>query len=82
MPRLSLWARVKCLRRLYKICGRHGILPKAMKIPIRYERSGDPRYRSGNADVWKCEYDGRDVAVKMIRTYTSDCLKKIVGVSC
>ena len=81
MPDLSLSVRVKCLRRVYRNCGRHGLLPKALKIPICYDRTGYPCYSGGNADVWKGEYDGRDVAVKVIRTYTSGNLKKILGVS-
>ena len=82
MPDLSLSVRVKCLRWVYRLCGRHGLLPKTLKIPICYDRTGYPRYSGGNADVWKGEYDGRDVAVKVIRTYSSDNLKKILGVSC
>ena len=82
MPHLSLWARVKCLRRLYRTCGYHGLLPKAIKIPICYDRTGLPLYSGGNADVWKGEYCGQDVAVKVIRTYTKSDLQKIVGVSC
>ena len=82
MPDLSLSVRVKCLRRVYRTCGRHGLLPNALKVPICYDRTGYPRYSGGNADVWKGEYCGRDVAVKVIRTYSSDNLKKILGVSC
>ena len=82
MPDLSLSVRVKCLRRVYRTCGRHGLLPKALKVPICYDRTGYPSYSGGNADVWKGEYRGRDVAVKVIRTYSSDNLKKILGVSC
>ena len=81
MPRLSLWARVKCLRRLYRTCGRHGLLPKALKIPICYDRTGPPLCSGGNADVWKSEYCGRDVAVKVIRTYAKSNLQKMLGVS-
>ena len=81
MPDLSLSVRVKCLRRVYMVCGRHGLLPKALNIPICYDRTGYPLYSSGNADVWKGEYCGRDVAVKVIRTYSSDNLKRILGVS-
>jgi len=31
--------------------------------------------------VWKGEYSGRDVAVKVIRTYSNSDLQKIIGVS-
>ena len=82
IPDLSLWVRVKCLRRMYRTCGRHGLLPKTLEIPICYDRTGYPRYSGGNADVWEGEYCGRDVAVKVIRTYSSSNLKRVVGVSC
>ena len=82
MPDLSLSVRVKCLRRVYRTCGRHGLLPNALKVPICYDRNEYPLYSGGNADVWKGECSGRDVAVKVIRRYSSDDLKKILGVSC
>ena len=81
MPRLSLWARVKCLRRLYRTCGSHGLLPKALKVPICFDRTETPLCSGGNADVWKGEYLGRDVAVKVIRTYKRGILQKTIGVS-
>jgi len=39
-------------------------------------------YRGGFADVWKGKYRGRDVAVKVIRTYSTSDLQKVIGVSC
>ena len=82
MPNLSLSARVKCLRRLYRACGSHGILPKTLRIPVCFDHTAYPLYRGGYADVWKGEHCGRDVAVKVIRTYSRSKLKKIIGVSC
>ena len=32
--------------------------------------------------MWKGEHSGRDVAVKVIRTYSNSDLQKVVGVSC
>ena len=51
-------------------------------IPIRYDRTGDALYRGGYADVWKGEYCGRDVAVKVLRTYSNSDFRKIIGVGC
>ena len=82
MPELSLRVRVKCLRRLCRTCGYHGILPEASKISISYDRTADPKYSGGFADVWKVEYCGRDVAVKALRTYTGSDRQKTHGVSC
>ena len=82
MPDLSPWARNQCLRPLYRTCGRYALLPKTMEIPICYDRTGDALYSGGYADVWKGQYLGRDVAVKVIRTYSSSDLEKVIGVSC
>ena len=38
-------------------------------------------YRGGYADVWKGEYCGRDVAVKVIRTHSNDESPKVAKVS-
>ena len=37
-------------------------------------------YKGGYADVWKGEHRGREVAVKVIRTYSDDELRKIIHV--
>ena len=79
-PDLSLSARVKCLRRLYRTCGSRGLLPKALKIPACYDRTAYPLYKGGFADVWKGDYDGQDVAVKVMRIYSNSDLRKIIGV--
>ena len=50
-----------------------------MKISVLY--GGVASYKGGFADVWKGEHCGRDVAVKVIRTYSNSDLQKIIGVS-
>ena len=80
-PELSLSARVKCLRRLYRTCGFHELLPKNLKVSVSYNRNEYPLFRGGYADVWKGEHCGRDVAVKVIRIYSRSDLQKITGVS-
>ena len=52
-----------------------------MKIPVSYNQTSDALYRGGFADVWKGEYCGRDVAVKVIRTYSTSDLQMVIGVS-
>ena len=64
------------------MCGRHALLPKALAIPICYDRSSVAMYKGGFADVWKGEHRGQDVAVKVLRTYSNSNFQKIVGVSC
>ena len=81
MPDLSPWARKKCLKLLCKTCGLHARLPRALNIPICYDRTGVTSFRGGFADVWKGTHCGREVAVKVIRTYSNSDLQKIIGVS-
>ena len=81
VPNLSPRARRNCLRSLYRTCGRHALLPRTLKIPVCYDRTGVAMYRGGFADVWKGKHRGRDVAVKVIRTYSNSDLQKLIGVS-
>lgn len=69
------------LKQLYKACGYHLLIPKSLRVPICYNRANFPLYRGGYADVWKGEHDGREVAVKVIRTYSDGDLRKVVSVS-
>jgi len=43
--------------------------------------TGVALYRGGFGDVWKREYRGQEVAVKVVRTYADSDLKKISRVS-
>jgi hypothetical protein len=81
-PDLLPDTRKKCLKSLYRTCGRHALLPRALKIPACYDRTSVASFRGGFADVWKGEHRGQDVAVKVIRTYSNSNLQKIIGVSC
>jgi len=73
--------RKKCLKSLYRTCGGHARLPKRLEVSVWYDKTGVALYRGGFADVWKGKHCGRDVAVKVIRTYTTSDLNKIIGVS-
>ena len=81
-PDISPQARGSCLKLLRKMCGRHRLLPTTLKTPISSEPTGNALCRGGFADVWKVEHCGRDVAVKVLRTYSNGDLQKVLGVSC
>ena len=81
LPDLPPRLRGKCLSALCRICRRQALLPRSLKIPICYNRSATPLYRGGFADVWKGEYQGRYVAVKVLRVYSTSDIGKIVRVS-
>jgi len=70
----------KCLKSLYRTCGHRSLVPRALKVPVCYDRNGHPLYKGGFADVWKGEHSGRDVAVKVLRIYSSGDLQRIIDV--
>ena len=80
LPDLPPRLRRKCLRALSQICGRNALLPKSLQIPLCCDRSGEPLYRGGYADVWKGEHRGCDVAVKVLRVYSANDFDKITSV--
>lgn len=81
MPNLSRSTHKGGLKLLYRTCGLHSRLPRALSVPVCYGQIGNSPRRGGYADVWKGEHLGQDVAVKVIRTYSSDVLGKIMHVS-
>ena len=82
MPDTPEFVRKKTLQLLYRVCRRHALLPRVLQIPVRYDRTRDALFRGGFADVWKGEHDGREVAVKVLRTYATSDFQKIIGVGC
>ena len=77
---LSPRIRKKCLKALYRTCGRNAILPRSFQVPHCYDRQGVALCQGGFADVWKGRYRDIDVAVKVIRTSSHKELQKMVGV--
>ena len=66
---------------LCKICGRHALLPSPFQIPLCFDQSKRPLCSGGYADVWVGEYQGRKVAVKVLRVYSTSDFNKITSVS-
>lgn len=73
--------RKKCLKLLNKTCGYHALVPTDLQISACCDQTSNAVYKGGYADVWKEKYRGRDVAVKVIRTYSDNELQKILNVS-
>ena len=69
--------RSRCLGIMCKICGHHGLLPNSIQIPLCYDRAHFPLYQGGYAEVWEGEYQGRKVAVKVLKVYRTSNLDKI-----
>ena len=69
------------MKLLRKMCARHILVPRSLKIELFDDSPGVLRYRGGFGDVWKRMYQGREVAVKVLRTYATSDLEKITRVS-
>ena len=80
LPGLPLQRRKQCLSALCRICGRWSLLPSSLQIQVRYNPSSIPQYRGGFADVWKGDYQGRSVAAKVVRVYSTSDFDKITRV--
>ena len=74
---MPLDLRRNCLAILSKICSYHGLVPWSIQIPLCYDRTEIPLYEGGFAKVWKSEYEGTEVAVKVLKVTTTSELVKI-----
>lgn len=63
------------------MCGHYALLPRPFNVPASYDRTSDALYMGGYSDVWKGEYRGREVAIKVIRTYSKCELRRTINVS-
>ena len=72
--------RLKLFNKLCKTCSRHRVIPKSMHIPDCSE--GSTEITSGGcADVSQGIYEGRRVAIKVVRIYTTSDLDVTLSVS-
>ena len=72
--------RSKLLNKLCKICSRHLVIPTSMHIPDCSEGSVEVEC-GGFADVSQGTYEGRRVAIKVVRAYVTSDLDLIRSVS-
>jgi hypothetical protein len=72
--------RLKLLNKLCKMCSQHRVIPKSMHIPDCSKGSVEVE-RGGFADVSQGIYQGRQVAIKVVRVYITSDLDAILSVS-
>jgi hypothetical protein len=77
---LSAQERLKLLNKLCKTCSRHRVIPKSMHIPDCSKGSVEVE-RGGFADVSQGVYQGRRVAIKVVRVCLMDDLDGVLSVS-
>ena len=72
LDNLSPEIRRRCLHYLSGICGRQNLLPRSLPIPLFCDLTETPQYAGEFGDVWKGQYNGQEVAAKVLRVQTSD----------
>ena len=72
--------RLKLFNKLCKTCSQHHVVPKSMDIPDCSEGSVEVE-SGGFANVSRSTYEGRRVAVKIVRVYVTSDLDLILSVS-
>ena len=72
--------RLKLLNKLCKTCSRQRVIPNSMHIPDCSEDSTQVE-SGGFADVSQGTYEGRQVAIKVVRAYVTSDLDLIRSVS-
>jgi len=72
--------RLKLFNELCKTCSRHRVIPTSMHIPDCSEGSVEVEC-GGFADISQGTYEGRRVAIKVVRVYASSDLEAIRSVS-
>jgi serine/threonine protein kinase len=72
--------RLTLLNKLCKTCSRHRVIPKSMHIPDCSEDSVEIE-GGGFANVSRGTYQGRPVAIKVVRVYITSDMDDILSVS-
>ena len=72
--------RMKLFNKLCKTCSQYRVLPTSMRSPDCSEGSEEVEY-GGFADVSRGTYEGRRVAIKVVRMYVTSDLDAIYSVS-
>ena len=63
------------------MCASHTLLPGSLQIELCDNPTSIALYRGGYGDVSKRDYEGQEVAVKVLRIYVNSDLRKITRVS-
>jgi len=72
--------RSKLFNKLCKICNQYRVIPESMNIPDCSKGSVEVE-RGGLVNISQSTYEGRPVALKVVRAYTTNDLEVILSVS-
>ena len=69
------------MKSLYKACAGYTLLPRSLDFELHGGLLDPPPYGGGFGNVWKREYCGRDVAVKVLQLHRNNGSRTINNVS-
>ena len=73
--------RTECFQGLVKICGEYGILPRSHIIPrSKVQKVGYAPISYDSSGVWEGVYEGKPVAIKVMRRDKSEDVQEIKAV--
>jgi len=73
---------VKIFKRFRQLCGRAGSLPVSHIIPEKLIQTSEVAVASGGyGDVWEGIYNDKPVAIKALRIYKDDDVRKVAKVT-
>jgi hypothetical protein len=72
---------VKIFKKFRQLCGRAGLLPASHVIPSSFIKTTEHPVAFGAfGDVWEGIHDGKRVAIKALRIYKRDDVRKVAKV--
>ena len=73
---------MKVFKKFRQLCGRAGLLPASHIIPENFFKTSEHPVASGGfGDVWEGVHNDKRVAIKALRVYKHDDVKKVAKAS-